>query len=137
MNKTYIVVVYAHSHYCNWWKKFPVYTKALQCDQKAEIAHLEREVHMMRGKHSEAIQKLKSQFLREKRSYQRESDDKIQEMAQQASQVREPQQVCHSYFKRIFSSFVYQQVGLIWWQIQCCTDRFNQKWSSKNGTKLS
>ena len=57
---------------------------------------------MMRGKHSEAIQKLKSQFLREKRSYQRESDDKIQEMAQQASQVREPQQDCHSYFKRIF-----------------------------------
>ena len=49
---------------------------------------------MMRGKHSEAIQKLKSQFLREKRSYQRESDDKIQEMAQQASQVREPQQDC-------------------------------------------
>lgn len=83
-------------------KKFPVYTKALQRDQKAEIAHLEQEVHMMRGKHSEAIQKLKSQFLREKRSYQRESDDKIQEMAQQASQVREPQQVCHSYFKRIF-----------------------------------
>ena len=60
---------------------------------------------MMRGKHSEAIQKLKSQFLREKRSYQRESDDKIQEMAQQASQVREPQQVCHSYFKRIFFLF--------------------------------
>lgn len=60
--------------------------QALQRDQKAEIAHLEQEVHMMRGKHSEAIQKLKSQFLREKRSYQRESDDKIQEMAQQASQ---------------------------------------------------
>ena len=94
MNKTYIVVVYAYSQYCNWWKKFPVYTKTLQRDQKAEIAHLEQEVHMMRGKHSEAIQKLKSQFLREKRSYQRESDDKIQEMAQQASQVREPQQDC-------------------------------------------
>ena len=41
----------------------------------------------MRGKHSEAIQKLKSQFLREKRSYQKESDEKIHEMAQQASQV--------------------------------------------------
>ena len=41
----------------------------------------------MRGKHSEAIQKLKSQFLREKRSYQKESDTKIHEMAQQASQV--------------------------------------------------
>lgn len=46
----------------------------------------------MRGKHSEAIQKLKSQFLREKRSYQKESDEKIHEMAQQASQV------CASFF---------------------------------------
>ena len=63
------------------------YIQTLQRDQKAEIAHLEQEVHTMRGKHSEAIQKLKSQFLREKRSYQKESDTKIHDMAQQASQV--------------------------------------------------
>ena len=62
-------------------------SQTLQRDQKAEIARLEQEVHTMRGKHSEAIQKLKSQFLREKRTYQKESDTKIQEMAQQASQV--------------------------------------------------
>lgn len=61
--------------------------QTLQRDQKAEIARLEQEVHTMRGKHSEAIQKLKSQFLREKRTYQKESDEKIQEMAQQASQA--------------------------------------------------
>ncbi|KAJ7372725.1 hypothetical protein OS493_017999 [Desmophyllum pertusum] len=60
--------------------------QTLQRDQKTEIAQLEKDVHTMRGKHSEAIQKLKSQFLREKRSYQTESDTKIQEMAQQASQ---------------------------------------------------
>lgn len=64
-----------------------LYSQTLQRDQKAEIARLEQEVHTMRGKHSEAIQKLKSQFLREKRGYQRESDTKIHEMAQQASQV--------------------------------------------------
>lgn len=59
----------------------------LQKDQEAEIEHLENEVQTMRKKHSEAIQKLKSSFLREKRGFQKESDSKIQEMAQQATQV--------------------------------------------------
>ncbi|XP_031575101.1 coiled-coil domain-containing protein 153-like, partial [Actinia tenebrosa] len=58
----------------------------LQKEQEAEIARLENEVQSMRKKHSEAIQKLKSSFLREKRGYQQESDSKIQEMAQQATQ---------------------------------------------------
>lgn len=70
-----------------WHKNWRFYSQTLQRDQKAEITRLEQEVHTMRGKHSEAIQKLKSQFLREKRSYQKESDTKIHEMAQQASQV--------------------------------------------------
>lgn len=73
--------------------------QTLQRDQKAEIARLEQEVHTMRGKHSEAIQKLKSQFLREKRSYQKESDEKIQEMAQQASQ--EAKQCLDEHTRRI------------------------------------
>lgn len=67
--------------------RYVLHSQTLQHDQKAEIARLEQDVHSMRGKHSEAIQKLKSQFLREKRSYQKESDTKIHEMAQQASQV--------------------------------------------------
>ncbi|KXJ28511.1 golgin subfamily A member 6-like protein 7 [Exaiptasia diaphana] len=58
----------------------------LQKDQEAEIQRLENEVQTMRKKHSEAIQKLKSSFLREKRGFQKESDSKIQEMAQQATQ---------------------------------------------------
>jgi len=73
--------------------------QTLQRDQKAEIAHLEQEVHTMRAKHSEAIQKLKSQFLREKRTYQKESDTKIQEMAQQASQ--EAKQCLDEHTRRI------------------------------------
>lgn len=60
--------------------------KTLQNDQEAEIARLEDQVSQMRGKHSEAIQKLKSHFLRDKRTYQQESDSRIQEMAQQATQ---------------------------------------------------
>ncbi|EDO44923.1 predicted protein [Nematostella vectensis] len=60
--------------------------QVLQKDQEVEIARLEEEVQTMRRKHSEAIQKLKAQFLREKRGYQKESDSKIQEMAKQATQ---------------------------------------------------
>ena len=42
----------------------------------------------MRGKHSEAIQQLKSQFLKEKKQYQSDSDAKINAMAKQATKVR-------------------------------------------------
>ena len=41
----------------------------------------------MRGKHTETIQKLKSQFLKEKREYQGESEAKIQEVGKQANRV--------------------------------------------------
>ena len=61
--------------------------QTLQNDQEEEIARLERQVLQMRAKHSEAIQKLKSHFLRDKRTYQQESDSRIHEMAQQATQV--------------------------------------------------
>ena len=85
--------------------------QTLQRDQKAEIAHLEQEVHTMRAKHSEAIQKLKSQFLREKRTYQKESDTKIQEMAQQASQVCAGQVTLPSYVLTRFTSVDYHQLS--------------------------
>ena len=58
----------------------------LQYDQEAEIKSLEEEVQQMRAKHSETIQKLKSQFLQEKKLFQDESDTRIQAMAKQANQ---------------------------------------------------
>ena len=42
---------------------------------------------VMRGKHSDAIQQLKSQFLKEKRQYQADSDAKTSAMAKQANKV--------------------------------------------------
>ena len=41
----------------------------------------------MRGHHTETIQKLKSQFLKEKKEFQHESEAKIQEVAKQANRV--------------------------------------------------
>ena len=54
------------------------------------IRDLEKEVLRMRGKHTETIQKLKSQFLKEKREYQGESESKIQEVGRQANKVSCP-----------------------------------------------
>lgn len=42
---------------------------------------------VMRGKHSDAIQKLKSDFLNDKRAFQQDSEQKIQAMAKQANKV--------------------------------------------------
>ena len=58
----------------------------LQYDQEAEIKSLEEEVQQMRAKHSETIQKLKAQFLQEKKLFQDQSDTRIQAMAKQANQ---------------------------------------------------
>ncbi len=52
-----------------------------------KIKELEKEVMVMRGKHSDAIQQLKSQFLKEKRQYQADSDAKTSAMAKQANKV--------------------------------------------------
>ncbi len=41
----------------------------------------------MRGDHTQTIQKLKSQFLTEKKEFQQESEAKIQEVAKQANRV--------------------------------------------------
>jgi hypothetical protein len=52
------------------------------------IKELEREVMVMRGKHSDAIQQLKTRFLTEKRDYQLDSENKINSMAKQANKVK-------------------------------------------------
>ena len=43
----------------------------------------------MRGKHSDAIQQLKSRFLKEKRDFQHDSEAKITSMSKQANKVRD------------------------------------------------
>ena len=60
----------------------------LQQEQMSKIRELEREVMTMRGRHSEAIQQLKSHFLQEKRQFQDESESKILSMAKQANKVQ-------------------------------------------------
>ncbi|XP_072028582.1 coiled-coil domain-containing protein 166-like [Amphiura filiformis] len=59
--------------------------KKLQEEQVQRIRDLEKEVMGMRGDHTQTIQKLKSQFLSEKREFQQESEAKIQEVAKQAN----------------------------------------------------
>ena len=59
----------------------------MQYDQEAEIKSLEEEVQQMRAIHSETIQKLKAQFLQEKKLFQDQSDTRIQAMAKQANQA--------------------------------------------------
>ena len=66
---------------------FCFYVKNLQQEQLARIKELEKEVMVMRGKHSDAIQQLKSNFLNEKRDFQQDSESKIQAMAKQANKV--------------------------------------------------
>ncbi|XP_070581050.1 coiled-coil domain-containing protein 166-like [Ptychodera flava] len=59
--------------------------KRLQIDQVHRIRDLEREVMKMRGKHTDTIQKLKTEFLKEKREYQQESEAKVNTLAKQAN----------------------------------------------------
>ena len=60
----------------------------LQQEQLDKIKELEREVVVMRGKHSHAIQQMKINFLTEKKEFQQNADQKIQAMAKQANKVR-------------------------------------------------
>nr|XP_002132105.1 coiled-coil domain-containing protein 166-like [Ciona intestinalis] len=59
--------------------------RELREEQLKKIKQLEREVLRMRGKHSDTIQQLKSQFLQEKAEYTDESEEKIQELAKEAN----------------------------------------------------
>lgn len=62
-------------------------SQTLQQDQLGRIKELEKEVMLMRGKHSDAIQKLKSKFLKEKRDFQHDSEAKVVSMSKQANKV--------------------------------------------------
>ena len=60
----------------------------MQQEQLDKIKELEREVVVMRGKHSNAIQQMKINFLNEKKEFQQNADQKIQAMAKQANKVK-------------------------------------------------
>lgn len=59
--------------------------KNLQREQLSKIRELEKEVMHMRGKHSETIQQLKAKFLKEKKEFQTDSENRIQTMTKQAN----------------------------------------------------
>jgi hypothetical protein len=59
--------------------------RQLQEAQEAEIARLEKEVDIMRFKHADTVQKLKSSFLNEKKSFQASADAKVADMQQKAN----------------------------------------------------
>ncbi|KAK7112122.1 coiled-coil domain-containing protein 166-like [Littorina saxatilis] len=59
--------------------------KNLQIDQLTKIKDLERQVHEMRAHHTQTIQHLKSDFLKQKREYQVDSDTRIQSLEQKAN----------------------------------------------------
>lgn len=59
----------------------------LQNQQLTRIKELETEVTQMRSTHTHAIQDLKSKFLSEKKTYQNDSDNKINTMTRLANTV--------------------------------------------------
>lgn len=59
--------------------------KDLQTDQLNKIRELERQVMQMRAHHTERIQQMKSDFLREKKDYQHDSDFRIQSLEKKAN----------------------------------------------------
>ena len=77
----------------------------LQREQQDRIKELERKVMQKRAEHSEAMQKLKTDFLTQKRNYQNEADTKVSAMAKQANKVRTYSQIC--IYRRILLSANY------------------------------
>uniref|UniRef100_A0A0B6ZWU8 DUF4515 domain-containing protein n=2 Tax=Arion vulgaris TaxID=1028688 RepID=A0A0B6ZWU8_9EUPU len=59
--------------------------KDLQMDQQKRIHDLEQQVIQMRAQHTERIQQMKSDFLREKQKYQYDSEFKIQTLEKKAN----------------------------------------------------
>ncbi|XP_076458449.1 coiled-coil domain-containing protein 166-like [Babylonia areolata] len=59
--------------------------KNLQTEQLTKIRDLERQVSEMRSHHTHTIQQLKSDFLRQKREYQSDSDNRIQSLEKKAN----------------------------------------------------
>lgn len=64
-----------------------MFFKVLQTEQQSEIAQLEKRVSEMRSKHSEAVQKLKAQFLEEKNNFEEESEVQLKELSKKANKV--------------------------------------------------
>ena len=69
------------------WQRLTWILQNLQNQQLSRIKDLEGEVTVMRSTHTNAIQDLKSKFLAEKRTYQNESDSKINTMTKLANTV--------------------------------------------------
>ena len=59
----------------------------LQTDQLGKIRDLESQVRQMREHHTERIQQMKSDFLREKKDYQHDSDFRISSLEKKANKV--------------------------------------------------
>merc|ERR1711963_170340 len=59
--------------------------KDLQTDQLTKIRDLERQVQQMRAHHTERIQQMKADFLREKKEYQHDSDFRINSLEKKAN----------------------------------------------------
>ncbi|XP_041363057.1 basal body-orientation factor 1-like [Gigantopelta aegis] len=59
--------------------------KDLQTEQLTKIRDLEKDVKQMRAKHSEAIQQLKSDFLKQKREFQSDSENRIHSLETKAN----------------------------------------------------
>ena len=67
----------------------------LQTEQLTKIRDLERQVSEMRSHHTQAIQQLKSDFLRQKREFQTDSDTRIQSLEKKANKVIMHHVFCH------------------------------------------
>lgn len=64
-----------------------LFFKNLQTEQQNKIKELEKEVKRVRAEHSNTIQQLKTKFITEKKSYQLDSDSKIQTLEKAANKV--------------------------------------------------
>ena len=58
--------------------------QVLQREQKGEISTLEKKMSEIRIKHNEAVQRLKGNFLEEKNTYQKQSEDELTELTKEA-----------------------------------------------------
>lgn len=61
--------------------------QALQREQEEEIAALEKEVEEKRFQHETRIRALKTQFLKEQKSFEKEAELRVRTMAEKADKV--------------------------------------------------
>lgn len=59
--------------------------QTLRLEQEAEIGHLETEVDRLKIEHAEALQSMKSDFLKEKGQYEKDADQRISQMKDKAN----------------------------------------------------